>query len=122
MEGGYVCSGCLAEGYFCCEECGEYHHDGCRFSVTDGHGEGIEVCGSCRDRCYTQCAGCGGYFHDDTVHMAYGRNGHMIWVCGACLEQYQECPSCGEHVTAGLERGEACPLCGAAFGKEEVPA
>ena len=122
VEGGYVCSGCLAEGYFCCEECGEYHHDGCRFSVTDGHGEGIEVCGSCRDRCYTQCAGCGGYFHDDTVHMAYGRNGHMIWVCGACLEQYQECPSCGEHVTVGLERGEACPLCGAAFGKEEVPA
>ena len=67
MEGDYVCNGCLAEDYFRCDECGEYHHNGCRSSVTDGYGEEIGGCDGCRDRRDTQCAECGGYFHDDTM-------------------------------------------------------
>lgn len=117
-NGSHVCGGCLDAYYTCCDECGEYFPNGDTHEVTDKYGDTVRVCQDCRSAHYTKCNDCKGYFHDDIVYTVYDKNGYQILVCGNCLEDYQECPSCGEHII-DLKEGGVCPMCGAVIEEEK---
>ena len=77
-----VCEGCLDDHYYCCDECGEYHHVDNGESV-DGYGW---VCTDCLDDHFTQCYHCGEWFRDRDLS-DYGMfDNNDDFICNDCRE------------------------------------
>lgn len=92
-DGNYICSDCMSELYFVCDDCGEVFKRDDMNTVYDRYNDASKfVCDSCSNN-YFLCNDCGNLHYESDVETV-GYN----YICNECLEDgyYNVCDDCGE--------------------------
>lgn len=113
-----VCADCAeANGYYRCEDCGEWVHEDDMLVVNSGIRWATQhyVCSDCAERSYYKCDDCGDYFTEQNVR----RDDYGNCICDNCYDRgdYITCDDCGI-ITSDYEWNEHddCYYCSSCAG------